>query len=217
MACGAVLQKARRSDPGLMHRVVHYKKSDVVDNSPVTEKHVKSGMTVSALCRAAITRSDNTAGNLVLQQIGGPAGHTAFLRSLGDRASRHDRWETDLNLWKPGEERDTTTPHAWAGDLRSLTVGGALAAQDRDRLIGWMKQTKTGDNRIRAGLPKGWTVGDKTGTGGTYGTANDIAIARPPSGAPVLIVITTNRPAADAAPDEQAIAKTATILTTALR
>ncbi|MBO2460038.1 class A beta-lactamase [Actinomadura violacea] len=217
MACGAVLQKARRSDPGLMNRVIHYTKDDLVDNSPVTEKNVKRGMTVSALCKAAITRSDNTAGNLVLRQIGGPAGHTAFLRSLGDRVTRHDRWETDLNLWKPGEERDTTTPRAWAGDLRSLTVGGTLTRQDGNRLTGWMKQTITGDHRIRAGLPKNWKVGDKTGTGGTYGTANDIAIAWPPSGAPVIIVITTNRPAADAGTDEPAIAETAGILAGAVR
>ncbi|MBD2892868.1 Beta-lactamase AST-1 [Actinomadura sp. RB99] len=216
MACGAVLRKARRTDPGLMNRVIHYTKKDLVDNSPVTEDHVKDGMTVSALCKAAITQSDNTAGNLLLRQIGGPAGDTAFLRSLGDRVSRHDRWETDLNLWKPGELRDTTTPRAWAADLRTLTVGGALVRADRDRLTGWMKQTITGDKRIRAGLPKGWTVGDKTGTGGTYGTANDMAIAWPPSGAPVIIVITTNRLTADAAADEPAIAETAGILAAAV-
>ncbi|MWA04220.1 class A beta-lactamase [Actinomadura sp. LD22] len=212
MACGAVLRKARRTDPGLMSRVIHYSKSDLVDYSPVTEKHVKTGMTVAALCKAAITQSDNTAGNLVLRQIGGPAGDTAFLRSLGDRVSRHDRWETDLNIWRPGELRDTTTPRAWAGDLRALTAGGALVRADRDRLIGWMKQTVTGDHRIRAGLPKGWTVGDKTGTGSTYGAANDIAIAWPPSGAPVIIVITTNRLTPDGTADEPAIAKTASIL-----
>ncbi|HEU5030175.1 MAG TPA: class A beta-lactamase [Spirillospora sp.] len=216
MACGAVLRKARQSDPGLMNRVIHYTKKDLVDNSPVTEKHVKTGMTLSALCEAAITQSDNTAGNLLLRQIGGPAGDTAFLRSLGDRVTRHDRWETDLNLWKPGELRDTTTPRAWAGDLRSLTAGGVLVRADRDRLTGWMKQTVTGDHRIRAGLPKGWTVGDKTGTGGTWGTANDIAIAWPPSGAPLIIVITTNRLTADAEADEPAIAKTASILAKAV-
>ncbi|MDL4812692.1 class A beta-lactamase [Actinomadura opuntiae] len=216
MVCGGVLQKARRSDPGLMHRVIHYGKGDLVANSPVTEKHVKSGMTVSALCKAAITQSDNTAGNLVLKQLGGPAGDTAFLRSLGDRVTRHDRWETDLNLWKPGAVLDTTSPRAWAGDLRSLTVGDTLVRADRDRLIGWMKQTLTGDNRIRAGLPKNWTVGDKTGTGSGYGTANDIAIAWPPSGAPLIIVITTNRLSEDGAADEPAIAETAGILAKAL-
>ncbi|GAA4366952.1 class A beta-lactamase Bla1 [Actinomadura verrucosospora] len=217
MACGAVLSKARRSDPGLLDRVIHYTKDDLVEYSPVTEKHVDTGMTVADLCHAAITQSDNTAGNLVLRQIGGPAGLTAFFRSLGDQVSRSDRWETDLNVWKPGEVRDTTAPRPWAGDLRALTTGPALVPADRRRLIGWMKATVTGDKRIRAGLPKSWTVGDKTGTGGTYGTANDIAIAWPPSGAPLVIVVTTNRFGPEAEADDGAVAETARILAGALR
>ncbi|MFD0685193.1 class A beta-lactamase [Actinomadura fibrosa] len=212
IACGAVLRKARRTDPGLMDRNVRYTKDDILPNSPETEKHVDTGMTVAELCKATITVSDNTAGNLVLKQIGGPAGHTAFFRSLGDRVSRQDRWETDLNLWKPGEVRDTTTPRAWAGDLRALTAGDALAPADRAQLVAWMKATETGGKRIRAGLPASWTVGDKTGTGGAYGTANDIAIAYPPSGAPVIFSITTNRLTADGTADEEAVARTATIL-----
>ncbi|TDC41598.1 class A beta-lactamase [Actinomadura sp. KC345] len=218
VVCGAVLQKARRSDPGLMDRVIRYKESDLVDHSPVTEKHVKTGMTVAELCRAAITVSDNTAANLVLKQIGGPAGDTAFFRSLGDRRSRHDRWETALNDWKPGERRDTLVPRDWARGLRTLTTGTALAPADRTRLIGWMKASETGADRIRAGLPEGWTAGNKTGTGGTYGTANDIAVAWPPGGgAPLIIVVTTNRRAADGTEDPAAIAKAASVLVRALR
>ncbi|MGI5204221.1 class A beta-lactamase [Spirillospora sp. CA-108201] len=217
MACGAVLRKARRSDPGLLDRVIHYTKDDLVEYSPVTEKHVDTGMTVADLCHAAITQSDNTAGNLVLRRIGGPAGLTAFFRSLGDTVSRGDRWETDLNVWKPGEPRDTTAPRPWAGNLRALTTGGALVPADRRRLVGWMKATVTGDRRIRAGLPENWTVGDKTGTGGTYGTANDIAIAWPPSGAPLVIVITTNRLTPEAEADDGAVAQTTRILAGALR
>jgi beta-lactamase class A len=217
MVCGGILQKAHRSDPGLLHRVIHYGKSDLLDNSPVTEKHVKTGMTVSALCEAAITLSDNTAGNLLLKQIGGPAGSTAFLRSLGDEVTRQDRREPDLNIWRPGSVLDTTSPRAWAGDLRSLTVGDALTRVDKNRLTGWMKQTRTGAKRIRAGLPKNWTIGDKTGTGIGYGSANDIAIAWPPSGAPLIIAITTNRRTEDGEADEPAIATTAAILATAVR
>jgi beta-lactamase class A len=215
MACGAVLRKARRTSPGLLDKVVHYTKDDLVEYSPVTEKHVDTGMTVADLCHAAITQSDNTAGNLVLRQIGGPSGLTAFFRSIGDPVSRSDRWETALNDWKPGEKRDTTAPRPWAKDLQALTTGDALVPADRTRLIGWMKATVTGDKRIRAGLP-GWTVGDKTGTGGTYGTANDIAIAYPESGPPLIIVITTNKPDPEAEPDDQAIAATARVLADAL-
>ncbi|WP_329250125.1 class A beta-lactamase [Actinoallomurus sp. NBC_01490] len=212
MVCGAVLRKARGSDPGLMDRVVHYTRDDVVDNSPVTEQHVDTGMTVADLCDAAITVSDNTAANLLLKQIGGPSGLTAFYRSLGDPVSRLDRWETELNIWRPGEKRDTTMPSVYARDLRALTLGDALAPADRTRLTGWMKKTTTGNARIRAGLPKGWTVGDKTGTGSTYGATNDIAVAWPPSGAPVVMVILTNRRAADGATDDKAVSETAAIL-----
>ncbi|MEO3822372.1 class A beta-lactamase [Actinomadura sp. B10D3] len=217
MACGAVLRKARQSAPGLLDKVVHYTKDDLVEYSPVTEKHVDTGMTVADLCHAAITQSDNTAGNLVLREIGGPSGLTAFLRTLGDRVSRSDRWETALNDWRPGDKRDTTAPRPWANDLRALTAGDALVPADRRRLIGWMKATVTGDKRIRAGLPKGWTVGDKTGTAGVYGNANDIAIAYPKTGAPLVIVITTTRPGADDAADDESVARTARILADALR
>ncbi|QFG24702.1 class A beta-lactamase [Actinomadura sp. WMMB 499] len=213
MACGAVLKKARTSDPGLMERVIRYTEDDLVDYSPETEKHVGTGMTVSALCDAAITLSDNTAGNLVMEQIGGPAGLTRFFRSLGDGASRSDRWETALNEWKPGEKRDTTVPRTWAANLRALTVGDALAPADRDRLIAWMKANTTGDKRIRDGLPDSWTIGDKTGTGGVYGNANDIAIAWPDGdGAPLVMVVLTTGKRKDAGADDAAVAETAAIL-----
>jgi beta-lactamase class A len=217
MACGALLRKARRSDPGLMDRVVHYRKSDLAAFSPITKKHVDTGMSFADLCHATITQSDNTAGNLVLKEIGGPAGLTAFLRSLGDTISRSDRTEPGLNEWRPGEQRDTTAPRAWAGSLRALAVGDALDPADRARLVSWLKATVTGDKRIRAGLPAGWTVGDKTGTGGTYGSANDIAVVWPPSRPPLVIGILTTRPDAEAETDEQAIAETARVLAEALR
>ncbi|WP_131743068.1 class A beta-lactamase [Actinomadura roseirufa] len=215
MASAAVLRKARRTDPGLMDRVVHYTEADLVEHSPVTKEHVATGMTVAELCDAAITVSDNTAGNLVLRQIGGPAGHTAFLRSLGDRISRADRWETDLNIWAPGERRDTTAPRVWARDLRDLAVGPALDPADRARLTGWLKDSETGAARIRAGLPKDWTVGDKTGTNDSAGLANDVAVAWPPSGAPLVFVVLTNRRSGGGA-DDGAVARTATILSEGL-
>ena len=217
MTCGAVLKKARTSDPGLMDRVIRYGKGDLVEHSPVTEKHVGTGMTVAELCEAAITVSDNTAENLVLEQTGGPKGLTAFLRSVGDPVSRSDRTEPSLNDWRPGELRDTTTPRPWAQDLRALSLGGALAPADSERLNGWLKASTTGDARIRAGLPKSWTVGDKTGSAGVYGNTNDIAVAWPPAGGPVVITVLLTKPDAAAEPDEKAVAETARILSSGLR
>jgi beta-lactamase class A len=211
VAAAAVLRKAREEDPGLMDRVVRWSRDDLVEYSPITEKHVDSGLTVAELCDAALKYSDNTAGNMLLKQIGGPEGLTRFLRSLGDPISRLDRWETELNEWSPGERRDTTTPAFMGRDLHRLTVGDGLAEEEKKRLIGWLRGNTTGDNRIRAGLPKEWTIGDKTGSSG--GAANDVAIAWPPgSSAPVIFSISTNRRDADAPRDEKVIATTATIL-----
>jgi len=215
-AAAAVLDRARRCEPGLMDRVIHYSADDLVTYSPITEQHVEDGMTVAELCDAAIRYSDNTAGNLLLDRIGGPAGLTRYFRGLGDPVSRLDRYETDLNLWTPGEVRDTTTPEAAGRDLRALTLGKGLHPDDRARLVGWLRANTTGGARIRAGLPPTWTVGDKTGSGDAYGTANDIALVEPPAGAPLILAIYTNRRAADATYDNALIAETATALARAL-
>ncbi|MFI6454447.1 class A beta-lactamase [Streptosporangium amethystogenes] len=213
IAAAAVLHKARTSEPGLMDRVVRWTDAEVKENSPVTKDHVKDGMTVAQLCEAAITRSDNTAGNMLLKQLGGPAGLTGYFRTLKDPISRLDRWETELNDWNPKERRDTTTPAAMGRDLRAVTAGKALNAKDRARLSTWLIANQTGDARIRAGLPKTWKVGDKTGTTSRYAAANDVAIVWPgTSAAPIIMSIYTNGRTADAALDNKVIADTATIL-----
>ncbi|MFI7038443.1 class A beta-lactamase [Microbispora rosea] len=211
VAAGAVL--ARTTDRELTRKVVHWTAGEVKSNSPETGKHVKDGMTLAELCRAAIIYSDNTAGNMLLKRIGGPRGLTRYFRTLKDPVSRLDRWETELNEWSPKQKRDTTTPASVARDLRALTTGDALGAKDRSRLVGWLRDNTTGDARIRAGLPKTWIVGDKTGTGGTYGTANDIAVVWPAKGAaPIIMAIYTNRRAADGATTDKVVAQTATVL-----
>jgi len=212
LAAGAILRTARRHEPGLLGRVIHWTAADLLANSPVTEQYVDTGLTVAQLCEAAITRSDNTAGNLLLSLLGGPPVITRFARTLGDGVTRLDRWETDLNIWNPAEPRDTTTPAAMAHDLRTLTLGSALKVDGQQRLIGWLRGTATGYARIRAGLPSNWTVGDKTGSSATYGAANDLAIAWPPSTPPLVLAVYTNRNQPDAATDNAVIAAAATIL-----
>ncbi|WP_026313880.1 class A beta-lactamase [Actinomadura flavalba] len=221
-ACAAVLHKARNGSPGLMDRIVRWTPSEVAElkeNSPETTEYTDTGMTPAQFCRAGITRSDGFAGNMMLRQIGGPAGLTAFFRAQGDRTSRLDRPEPGLTEWSPGERRDTTSPAAAARTFSALTAGGALHPDDRARLVGWLKATVTGDKRIRAGLPKTWTVGDKTGTGGAsnHGTANDLAIVWPPGAtAPIILSIFTNRTADNTPAEEKVIASTATALARAL-
>ncbi|MEV6981426.1 class A beta-lactamase [Sphaerisporangium sp. NPDC051017] len=221
-ACAAVLHKARTSDPGLMDKVVRWKPAEMAEltaNSPETTEYTDTGMTPAQLCRAAITKSDGFAGNTLLKQIGGPRGLTEFFRATGDRTSRLDRPEPGLTEWKPGEERDTTTPAAVAQTFTELTTGKTLHTSDRARLVGWLKASLTGANRIRAGLPKNWTVGDKTGTGGAsnYGTANDLAIVwTPGSKAPIILSVFSNRNLDNTPHDDKVIASTATALAKAL-
>jgi beta-lactamase class A len=218
-ACAAVLRKARDTDPALLDRVLRWKPDEVLENSPETKKHTATGMTPAQLCRAGVTKSDGLAGNLLMRQIGGPAGLTEYFRSLGDSVSRLDRYEPHLTEWEPGQKRDTTTPAAAASSLSRVTVDNALDAQDRQRLIGWLRGSLTGNTRIRAGLPQDWTIGDKTGTGGTnnHGTANDIAIAWPPgSSTPIIIAVLTNRNTDGVPHDDKVIASAATELAKAL-
>lgn len=211
--CAGVLHRARTSEPGLMDKVVKWTAADLKPNSPVTEKHTNDGLTVARLCEAAITQSDNTAANMLLRQIGGPAGLTRYFRTLKDPISRLDRWETELNDWSPKERRDTTTPASMGRDLRAVTAGNALDARDRKRLNTWLIANTTGGERIRAGLPRTWTIGDKTGTNSDgFGGGHDIAVIWPGKGAaPVIMAIYTNR-TPGLATDNKTIAKTATIL-----
>ncbi|MFF7943849.1 class A beta-lactamase [Nocardia gamkensis] len=194
----AALLRSHPLDTGYFDRVIRFDEADLVEHSPVTSAGVVDGMTLARVAEAAITRSDNTAGNLLLREIGGPEGLTAFLRMLGDPASRLDRWETELNTAIPGDERDTTTPAALAADYRASALGDALGEPERDQLVAWLKANTTGGERIRAGLPASWVTGDKTGTG-SYGSANDVAIVWPEGGrAPIVIAIMSRKSDADA-------------------
>lgn len=197
----AALLRAHPLSTGYFNQVIHYTKADLVANSPITGEHVATGLTVAELSEAAITRSDNTAGNQLLKLLGGPGEITRFARSIGDQATRLDRWETELNTALPGDERDTTTPSAIAGSYRALVLGDALAAPERDQLKKWLLANTTGATRIRAGLPAGWTTADKTGTG-DYAAANDVAVTWPAGGgAPVLIAVLSRKSSPTATAD----------------
>ena len=187
LAAAFVLARVDRGEERLDRRIV-YSTQDLVTYSPITKDHVgPAGLSVAELCDATMTLSDNTAGNLLLASFGGPAGLTAYARSLGDQTTRLDRIETALNEGLPDDPRDTTSPIAMLGTMQRLLLGDALSAASRDHLTGWLIANKTGDKRLRAGMP-GWKVGDKTGTGGN-GSANDIAIVWPTGRAPLLVTV----------------------------
>nr|WP_306417655.1 class A beta-lactamase [Halomonas heilongjiangensis] len=188
LACGAVLARVDTGEEALDRRI-RFAAGDVVTYSPVTEHRVGGdGMTLAELCEATITTSDNTAGNLILETLGGPGGLTEFMRSLGDTTTRLDRWETELNEATPGDPRDTTTPVAMADSLHALLFEERLSPSSRDQLAAWLVANTTGDAKLRAGLPRNWRIGDKTGGGG-HGTNNDVAVIWPPDREPAIVSV----------------------------
>jgi beta-lactamase class A len=201
----AVLARADQGRDSL-ERVVRYGKSDLMDVSPDTTRNLANGMTVAALCEAAVIYSDNAAANLLLGLIGGPAALTGFWRGIGDTTSRLDRIEPALNI--PDGDKDTTTPAAILATLRTLLLGDALTPASRQRLRGWMEANTTGGAMLRAGLPPQWAVGDKTGRymEGEFNAAIDLAIATPPGRKPILIAAFTMNGKGDAAAHQALVA-----------
>jgi beta-lactamase class A len=189
-----------------LKRPISYTQEDLLEYAPITRAHVKRGaMTVGDLCAAAITVSDNTAANLLLAQIGGPEGLTTFIRSLGNHVTRLDRKEPQLNEATRGDPRDTTSPAAMVDSMRKLLLGDGLSAPSRGRLASWLEQSTTGGNRLRAGMPRDWRAGDKTGTGDN-GAIGDIGIFSPPNKPPILIAAYAMEGKAAREAREQAIA-----------
>jgi beta-lactamase class A len=204
LAAGDLLNHATDAE---LDKVVTYHSQDLLAYAPITKQHVATGMRLRDLAAAAIEYSDNTAANLVVDQLGGPAGLQKALRDLGDTTTNIDRTEPTLNEATPGDPRDTSTPRALATDLRRFVLGNTLSNDRRQLLTDWLVGNTTGAPYIRAGVPAGWKVGDKTGSGG-YGTRNDIAIAWPNGGgSPVVIAILTDRPKANASSNDALIAQ----------
>jgi beta-lactamase class A len=188
LAAAGVLARVDRGKDTLSRRV-RFGKTDVVANSPMTQDHIGApGMTLSALCQAALNYSDNTAGNMLLKTLGGPPGLNRYARALGDDVTRLDRWETALNEAAPGDPRDTTTPLAMCANLQKLVLGDALSQSSRAQLETWLLGCRTSDARLKAGLPPNWRVGDKTGSG-DRGSSNDIGLIWPPHRKPIVVTV----------------------------
>jgi beta-lactamase class A len=181
----AVLARVDRHQERL-DRMLTIGDGPLLPNSPLTQAHVGGTMSIAGLCEAIVTASDNTAANLLLDTVGGPAGVTRFARSLKDDVTRLDRMELALNECLPGDPRDTTSPSAMVHDLRSLLLGKVLSEASRGQLQQWMEASRTGLECLRANLPGGWRAADKTGRNGEH-TSNDVAVLWPP-GRPPLVV-----------------------------
>lgn len=215
IASAAVLSRVDAGEEDLARRI-KISADDIIAHAPAAEKRIGGFMTMGELCAAAVTLSDNTAANLILKSLGGPEGLTRFFRSIGDDTTRLDRWEPALNEARPGDPRDTTTPVAMAKTLQTLVVSDALTAQSRQQLSAWMIANTTGTGKLRAGLPRDWVVGDKTGSG-RLGTANDIAVIWPPERKPIFVAVYITETKASMDDRNAAMAEIARTMVTALQ
>jgi len=187
LACGALLKQAESGGVSLSDTVL-LRDVEIVDYSPAIEAHIRTGRVAIALddaCSMMLSVSDNTASNIVLSALGGPEALTAFLRSIGDQATRLDRWETDLNMAVPGDPRDTTTPRAIAQSVQSMVLGDTLSNASRSKLRSWLSKHRVADALFRASLPSNWFIHDRTGAGG-YGSRSIVAIIYPPDREPIV-------------------------------
>lgn len=195
----AVLKKSM-TDNHLFQEKITYSSQDLVYWSPITKQHLADGMTIAELCAAAIMYSDGTAINLLMTKLGGPQAVTSFARSIGD------------NAFQLTNDNATSTPQAMQKNLQRLLLTDDLGLSQRQQLQDWLKNNTTGKLRIRAGVPKSWVVGDKTGTGLDYGTTNDIAILWPPNCPPIIMAIYFTQPKKNAKPRPEIIASAAHIV-----
>ena len=187
---GLVLKKAQLGELQLTDTLYIDPAALVPVASPITEPHVGGRLTWSELAAAAVRQSDNTAANLMMAKLGGPQAITDFARSAGDDRTWMVRWELELNSALPGDPRDTTSPRAIGTGFANMLTGDVLDGPPRAQLQEWMRTIVTGDTRIRAGLPPGWTIADKTGAG-DFGSTNDIGLAFGPNGERLLLAVMT--------------------------
>jgi beta-lactamase class A len=194
LAAAALLARVDAAGEKLDRRI-RFEEADLLEWAPVTKQRVGgNGMSLAELAEAAVAQSDNTAGNLIVRQTGGIAGFNRFLRSIGDTQTRLDRGEPELNEALVDDPRDTTTPAAAVADLRRLLLDDGLSPSSREQLKTWMLATQTSNKRLRAGLPSGWRLADKTGTGNSgTGTASDVGVYWPPSGQPIVVAVYMTR------------------------
>ncbi len=201
-----VAELLRKKSLDELRKIKHYKDEDILSYAPITKNHVADGMTWEEICQAALRVSDNTAANLILEEIGGVKAFRKFLRRIGDKITFPARNEPELNFFAPDDIRDTSTPRQMALNLQKYILGNELSNKKKKLLIDWMSNNSITDTLIKAGVPKNYSVTDKSGSGANYATRNDIAVIYTPNHKPVVIAIMTRSKNVDAQFDDALIA-----------
>ncbi len=217
IVCAQVLQK-NMSDSSFLKKHLNFDENLLSSSgyAPITVKYLNFGMTIEELCDAALKYSDNAAMNLLMKELGGPTAVNDSINSNGQYIFQINRWEPELNSALPGDKRDTVTPKSMMFLLKNYLFSNVLGASEQNQLLTWMIENTTGDNRIRSGVPKGWKVADKTGTG-SYGTTNDIGVLFPPHHKPIIVAIYFTQNDKNAKPRDDIIASTTHIIVDAIK
>lgn len=205
LACGAALYRADHGELDINEKLLITRKS-LLSYAPFAKKHVGEKRSIDELCFAALDLSDNTAANLVVDRLGGPKKITAILREIGDGVTRLDRKEPELNIYAPGDPRDTTTPQAMSATWKAMLLGPALKPASQERLANWMRHGGVTGKLIRAAAPRDWDIADKSGTGEGY-TRNLMSMVTPPDHAPYFVAIYLTDSPTDVATRDAAVAR----------
>lgn len=184
--CGGILQGVDRGEISLNETLTIG--THVPRNSPVTSRYPGGSLPIARLCFATLDQSDNGAANLLIDRMGGTQEVTGFLRGIGDNVTRLDRKEPEMNLFVPGDPRDTTSPSAMVASWQALLTGKALTPASRAQLVGWMSVGSYTGELLRPSVPQGWQVADRSG-GGRDHTRNIVAMLTQPGRAPFFVAI----------------------------
>jgi beta-lactamase class A len=171
-----------------LDRAIPVTQADMINHAPVTEPAIGGTLTIEQLMKGTVEVSDNPAANILIREMGGLDALRAFYRGIGDTDTRVDRLEPEMN--RLDGDKDTITPVQSVANIQRLLVSSdtPLSAGSKSLLMRWLLDAPTGMGRIKAGVPAGWTVAHKTGTGG-YGPTNDIGLLYPPTGDPITLAI----------------------------
>lgn len=196
-----------------LNKKVHVSKEDIVPYSPVLEKFINKDITIKKLIEATMLYSDNTANNMIIEELGGYKEVNKRLKSLDDKTTKPSRMEPELNNYNPKNNKDTSTPQAFGKTLNKLINDGRLSKENKTFLIDLMINNKSGDTLIKKGAPKNFKVADKSGQAITYASRNDVAFVYPKGESkPIVLVIFTNKEGKTDKPNDKVVSETAKVV-----
>lgn len=199
---------------------IKIEQKDLLPNlySPIREKYPNgASLTISEILEYTVSASDNVGCEVLLRLIGGPqAVEKYFIKNKFKDVSIKINEEVMQNNWDL-QFQNWTTPKAANKVLSSFYYNDKKLLSKKSYDFVWkvMRETETGQNRLKGQLPKGTIVAHKTGSSGTNKTTgitaavNDIGIVFLPDGQHFFISVFVTNSKEDAETNEKIIADTA--------